>query len=343
MRKYIILCAVILTLLISGCSSNTENVDTENTDDTIKFRVGMGNSEDHQHYAGLEKMIEVLEEESGGKFDVEIFANATLGDDREMMEGLQAGTLDATLPAVGVVSNFVTEFEIFNFPFLIPDHETVDNLIESPEIEDLLNKFEETGQGMVGMDIWEQGFLQLTSSKHEINSIEDMKGLKIRAMENDIQLDTLKHLGANPTPMAYSELFTALQQGAVDGQQNPISNIYSDKLYEVQDNVTMTNHHYGPSIFLVSEQFLDKLSDEEREILENAIFEGNKKAKEVSREQESEQIEKIKEAGLKVIDLDEKEIEKMEEEVQPLIDKYRKELGEEFVDDFYQAVEDASK
>ena len=175
----------------------------------------------------------------------------------------------------------------------------------------------------------------------KLTTLDDINGLKIRSIENEIQLETLRALGANPTPMPWSELFTALQQGVVDGQQNPIANIYSAKFYEVQDYLTLTNHLYGPSIFLVSEIFWNKLLEEDQALVEKAIKAGNDEAKRIMRGENEKQLQEMEDYGLTVTELDESELEKMQDAVQPVIDQYSEQLGKEFVDSFYQAIEDA--
>lgn len=352
-KKILTLITLVIVLFVAGCSSgdnNSVNNETSepssdnqasNSTEKIEFRVGTGNNEEHPHYKGIVKIKEVLDEEGDGRFDVQIFPNATVGDDREMIEGLQMGTLDATIPAVGVVSNFVSEFEILNFPFLFPNEEVADEVLGGPAGKELLDKLQEQDQGLIGVDYWEQGFLHLTNNSHEVKTLDDINGLKIRSIENEIQLETLRALGANPTPMPWSELFTALQQGVVDGQQNPIANIYSAKFYEVQDYLTLTNHLYGPSIFLVSEIFWNKLSEEDQALVEKAIKAGNDEAKRIMRGENEKQLQEMEDYGLTVTELDESELEKMQDAVQPVIDQYSEQLGKEFVDSFYQAIEDA--
>ncbi|MET3507350.1 DctP family TRAP transporter solute-binding subunit [Halalkalibacter oceani] len=346
MNKFLgLLTSLLIVLLIVGCSS--ENTDSSNgsqdadATEKIEFRIGTGNNESHPHYQGLVKLKEVLEEEGGDRFDVQFFLNATVGDDREMIEGLQMGTLDATIPAAGVVSNFVPEFEIFNFPFLFPNEEVADEVLAGPAGREILDQLQEQGQGVMGMDYWEQGFFLLTNSSHEVKTLEDLEGLTIRTIENEIQVDTLRALGANPTPMPWSELFTAMQQGVVDGQQNPIANIHSAKFYEVQDYLTITNHHYGPSIFLVSEIFWGKLSEEEQQLVDKAIKSGNEEAKRVMREQNAAQLQEVEESGVVITELDDSEFDRMRELTQPVVEKFSEAIGKEFVDRFYQAVEDA--
>ncbi|WP_203333679.1 DctP family TRAP transporter solute-binding subunit [Planococcus beigongshangi] len=350
MRKLLMLLTSLIVFFVVGCSNEgagsggtSNNSQESNSSETIEFRIGTGNNESHPHYHGMVKLKEVLEEEGGDRFDVKFFLNSTVGDDREMIEGLQMGTLDATIPAVGVVSNFVTDFEIFNFPFLFPNEEVADEVLGGPTGQQILDRLQEQGQGVLGMDYWEQGFFLLTNSSREVKTLEDLKGLSIRTIENEIQVDTLRALGANPTPMPWGELFTAMQQGVVDGQQNPIANIHSAKFYEVQDYLTITNHHYGPSIFLVSEIFWNKLSEEEQQLVDKAIKAGNTEAKRVMREQNAAQLQEVEEYGMTITELDDSEIDRMRELAQPVIEKYSEEIGKDFVNEFYQAVEDAQK
>ena len=300
------------------------------------MRIGIGQSDTHPQYAGLVKFKEEVEANTDGKFEVQINHSGTVGDDRGMMEMLQLGTLDGTCPSSAPVVNFCKDYMIFDFPFLFDDYDDVDRVLDGEVGRELLDKLD--GTGLVGMNFWELGFLSITNSKHPIETLEDMKGLKIRTMENEVQMDCLEAWGANPSPLAFSELFTALQQGTFDGQQNPFASINSMKFYEVQDYLAVTNHVYNPFVFLISQSFWDKLSPEEKEIFQAAADAGRDEERRLVREQNESLLADLEAYGMEVTYLSDSDIEKMKELAQPTVDEFSKTMDEAFVSRFYEAV-----
>lgn len=315
-----------------------ENKDSEKAApaEKIVMRIGIGQSDVHPQYAGLVKFKEEVEANTNGKFEVQINHSGTVGDDRGMMEMLQLGTLDGTCPSSAPLVNFCQDFMIFDFPFLFKDYDDVDRLLDGEVGRELLDKL--NGSGMVGMNFWELGFMSISNSKRPIESLDDMKGLKIRTMENEVQMACLESWGANPSPLAFSELFTALQQGTFDGQQNPFASIFSMKFYEVQDYLAVTNHVYNPFIFLVSQSFWDKLTPEEKEIFQAAADAGRDEERRLVREQNDNLLSDLQELGMEVTYLSDADIETMKELAQPVVDKFAKQMDEAFVTRFYEAV-----
>ena len=302
----------------------------------IVMRIGIGQSDVHPQYAGLVKFKEIVEAETNGKFEVQINHSGTVGDDRGMMEMLQLGTLDGTCPSSAPVVNFCKDFMIFDFPFLFADYDEVDRVLDGEVGRELLDKL--NGTGLVGMNFWELGFLSITNSKQPVETLEDLKGLKIRTMENEVQMDCLEAWGANPSPLAFSELFTALQQGTFDGQQNPFASINSMKFYEVQDHLAVTDHVYNPFIFLISQKFWDKLTPEEQEIFQKAADAGRDEERRLVREQNASLLSDLEGYGMQVTYLSDADKETMKELAQPIVDKFSKEMDEAFVGRFYDAV-----
>lgn len=346
MKRFVsvlLLLALMASLAACGSSSPApaqpaENQGSENAApaEKIVMRIGIGQSDVHPQYAGLVKFKEEVEANTNGKFEVQINHSGTVGDDRGMMEMLQLGTLDGTCPSSAPLVNFCQDFMIFDFPFLFKDYDDVDRLLDGEVGRELLDKL--NGSGMVGMNFWELGFMSISNSKRPIASLEDMKGLKIRTMENEVQMACLESWGANPSPLAFSELFTALQQGTFDGQQNPFASIYSMKFYEVQDYLAVTNHVYNPFIFLISQSFWDKLTPEEKEIFQAAADAGRDEERRLVREQNDNLLSDLQELGMEVTYLSDADIETMKELAQPVVDKFAKQMDEAFVTRFYDAV-----
>lgn len=216
------------------------------------------------HYSvGAEAFKETLERLSDGAFTVTEYASGSLGGEREMIEGLQIGTVDVVITSSGPLGNFVPETYVLDLPFLFENYDQARCVLDSEIGDELLAKMSD--HGLVGMAWSENGFRHLTNSQREIASPADAEGLRVRTMENAVHQEAFRQMGARPTPMAFPELFTALQQGTVDGQENPITVIVATNFWEVQDYLSLTGHVYSPAIVLGSPILLDGLSEEERD------------------------------------------------------------------------------
>lgn len=216
------------------------------------------------HYSvGADAFKETLERLSDGAFTVTEHASGSLGGEREMIEGLQIGTVDVVITSSGPLGNFVPETYVLDLPFLFENYDQARCVLDSEVGDELLAKMSD--HGLVGMAWSENGFRHLTNSQREIASPADTEGLRVRTMENAVHQEAFRQMGARPTPMAFPELFTALQQGTVDGQENPITVIVATNFWEVQDYLSLTGHVYSPAIVLGSPILLDGLSDEERD------------------------------------------------------------------------------
>ncbi|MEC8936012.1 MAG: DctP family TRAP transporter solute-binding subunit, partial [Pseudomonadota bacterium] len=197
------------------------------------------------HYSvGAEAFKETLERLSDGAFTVTEHASGSLGGEREMIEGLQIGTVDVVITSSGPLGNFVPETYVLDLPFLFENYDQARCVLDSEIGDELLAKMSD--HGLVGMAWSENGFRHLTNSQREIASPADAEGLRVRTMENAVHQEAFRQMGARPTPMAFPELFTALQQGTVDGQENPITVIVATNFWEVQDYLSLTGHVYSP-------------------------------------------------------------------------------------------------
>ncbi|KHE67135.1 TRAP transporter substrate-binding protein [Halobacillus sp. BBL2006] len=349
MKKFIaLICSVLLITVLAACGGGSDSSSGEGSesasggDGEVKtIKAGIGLNSDHPQYKGLLKFKEIVEEKTDGAIKVETYHSGQLGDDRTMTEALQLGTQEVTIPSTAPLANFVPEFSVFDIPFLFPNEEVADKVLAGDTAQGLLDKLEE--QNLVGLSYWENGFRDLTNSKHEVATVEDFEGLKIRTMENDLHLDAFKALGANPTPMAFTELFTALQQGTVDGQENPYATIYLQKFYEVQDYVSNTHHIYSPFVFLMSKSFYDGLSEEQQKIVKDAAVEAGKYEKKLNREANEKYLKQLQEEGMTYTEITPEARQEMVDAVQPVIEEYKSKIGEETVDKIYEEVEKAQK
>ncbi|MFC4768054.1 TRAP transporter substrate-binding protein [Effusibacillus consociatus] len=305
------------------------------------IKAGIGLNEDHPQGQGLKKFKEIVEAKTGGKIKVQTYFAAQLGDDQKMTEALKGGLQEITIPSTSPLVGTVKEYGIFDFPFVFNDPKEADAVLDGPLGKKLLDKLPQ--HGLVGLGYWENGFRNLTNSKRPVATADDFKGLKIRTMQNKVHLDAFKALGANPTPMAFSEVFSALESKTVDGQENPLATIESNKFNEVQPYLSLTNHVYTPFVFLVSKKFWDQLSADEKKIMQDAAVEAGKYQREISRQQNGKSLESLKAKGMKVNEVSAADKAKIQEAIKPVIDKYAKEFGEDLVKEMYEEVKKARK
>ena len=215
------------------------------------------------HYgAGADAFAKSIETATNGQYKVEQFANSALGGEREVIEGLQIGTIDMAIVSTGATLNFVPETGVFDIPFLLRDLDHARKVLDSKIGQDMLAKFPD--RGIVALAWGEQGFRHLTNNVRPVKTPADAKGLKIRTTENPIHIAAFRAIGILPTPMAWPEVATALQQGTIDGQENPLSVITSAKLSQIQKHLSLTGHVYGPALVLMSASVYDGLSDEDK-------------------------------------------------------------------------------
>lgn len=295
------------TLLLGGCLKAKEPVKQEAAKEsasaqaaqiTIKFAVG-GPETLPIYRAAKDYFKPQIEEKSRGRMKVELYPSSQLGDDVKLIESLRAGTLEATGPTSAPLVGIAPEVAIFDIPFLFKSAKTADFILDGKIGQTLNAKLEE--KGLYNLAWSEMGFRYLTNSVREIKAPADVKGLKIRTMENPIHLANWRLLGANPTPMPVSEVFTALKQKAIDGQENPVVAIYGWKFYEVNKYISLTGHVYSTLSFLYSKKILDSYAKEDQDLIRQIAKETGLKGREIARSDEAKYIEDIKKTGTCVI------------------------------------------
>jgi tripartite ATP-independent transporter DctP family solute receptor len=337
----------VMVFLLAACGAATEEKPEdekqagggETAKETRTIRAGIGLNDKHPQYLGLLKFKEIVEQETNGAIKVETYHSGQLGDDRTMMEALQLGTQEVTIPSTAPIANFVPQFSIFDFPFIFPNEQVADQVLDGAVGQELLDML--PAQNLIGLAYWENGFRNLTNNTRAVASVEDFNGLKIRTMENQVHLEAFRALGANPTPMAFTELFTAMQQGTVDGQENPIATIYLQKFYEVQEHVSLTNHVYSPFVFLISKKFWDESTPEEQEILRNAAEQARDEERKLNREANAQYLDELKAAGMTVTEVTPENLEKMRATVQPVLGQFEEKIGKDLVQRVYDAIKEA--
>ena len=300
------------------------------------MKCGIVTNKDRSLSKGLVEFGKILEKETGGSIKVQVFTDGVLGGDRQTLEGLQMGTIHCTSVSTGPIAAFVPQFDVFDLPFLFKDKATAFKVVDGPIGQELLNKL--PAVGMIGFNYWENGFRHLTNNKREVKTAEDIKGLKIRTLESKIHVDTWKQLGANPTPMSFSQLYTALEQGVVDGQENPFGNVVSNKFNEVQKYLTTTGHVYNASPFLLSKKFYDGLTDKEKEAVKKAAKEAQTFQRAANDKEDQDSVGTLTQRGMKITALNPGEQQKVVASLMPVYDKYAEALGKELVEKLLAAV-----
>ena len=293
-----------------------------------ELKVGYSLPQTSHYGVGATVFGEQLDKLTNGKYTVKQFPANALGGEREMVEGAQIGTVDVVITSTGPVGNFVPDTLITDIPFLFKNYEHAHAVLDGPIGQEILDKFPE--HDLIGLVWTENGFRNLTNSKHAVKEPEDAAGLKIRTMENPVHMEAFSKIGILPTPMAFPELFTALQQGTVDGQENPIGVIVSAKFSEVQKYLSLTNHVYSPAVIIVSPSVWDGLSDEEKAAFKEAGKAAAKAMREKVRADADSGVETLRSQGMEVVtDVDRAAFEKA---LEPLMAGYAEKFGKERLD-----------
>jgi tripartite ATP-independent transporter DctP family solute receptor len=314
-----------------ACAISTFAAAQDIKERSIKFPIV--NAIDHPQGVGAQKFAESVEKRSGGKMKVKVFAGGTLGGEQQVASAMQGGTVEASMMAPAQLVGMIKEFVILDFPFAFANEHEADMVLDGPFGKKLLDKLPE--KGLVGLGFMEQGYRSITNSKRPINKLEDVQGLKIRTIQNPLYVDMLNALGANAVPMAFTELYSALETKAVDGQENPYATAEASKFYEVQKYFSNTRHIYNPQMVMVSKKFWDTLSNDEKKILQDASNEARDFQRKAAREMSEKSKQALIKSGMQINDVPPAELARMRDKVKPVIDKYSAQVGEPLVKEFY--------
>ena len=296
---------------------------------TIKF--ALNGPEGHPAVAGMKKFAEAVAAKSGGKMKVNLFFNGSLGSDQAVVSAMKGGTIEMSVMNSGILASEAKELAIFDFPFLFANEKESDAIVDGPVGKKMHALLE--AKGLVGLSYWELGYRQMTNSKRPLNKVEDIDGLKLRVIPNPINVDWVKALGANPTPMPFPEVYGGLEQKAIDGQENPISVIAANKFWEVQKHIALTNHQYNPQSVIFSKKVWDTLTPAEQKILDESADEAAKNQREQSRAAVAANLELLKKNGMTVTVFPAAEVAKLREKMKPVIVKYSAAVGEATVNE----------
>jgi len=278
------------------------------------------NPKGHPIAIGQEKFAEIVNARAAGKLKVIVHAGGALGSDFTVISAMQGGTVEMGVMNSSIMAGTVKDMAIFDFPFMFASTKEADAIVDGPFGKKMHAKLEE--KGLVGLGYFELGFRNITNGKRPLNKVEDIAGLKLRVIPTPINVDWVTALGANATPLPFPEVYAALENGAIDGQENPFTTIFSNKLHEVQKYLAITNHQYNPQSVVVSKKFWDTLSADEKKILSDATAEAAKYQREVSRAQMNTALEGMKKAGIQVTEFSGAEIGKFADKMKPVYAKH---------------------
>ena len=268
----------------------------------VKLTLGHGAAPDNPRHQASVKFAEVVKAKSGGRVEVQVAPSAQMGDDAAMVTALRTGALDMSANSQGAVANAVPEYAAYGMPFLFNSPAQAFKLLDGPLGKELADKSAE--KGMVVLGYWDNGIRHMTNSKRPITKVEDMKGLKMRTPPDAVLVDIMRSLGAEAQQIKFAELYIALQQGVVDGQENPLVNIYASKLYEVQKHLALTSHMFQMTPFLMSKRTWDRLSDADRKAVQEAAVEATALQRKLSADADAKLLDELKAKGVQVTTVD---------------------------------------
>ncbi len=327
MFRFII--ALVLVFTLSGTAFAAKNI-----------RVSLCNSETHPQSLGLQLFKSLVEEQTKGELKVTLYYNSQLGGERESVEQVKNGLLEMATASAGPMTTFNTRFMVLDIPYAFNDYNEAWMVMDGPAGHALFKSCEEVG--LKGLAWMENGFRHTTNSQKPINTLEDFKGLKIRTMEAPMHMETFKMLGANPTPVPWTELYLVMQQKVVDGQENPLANIWEVKMYEVQNFTSLDGHIYDPMPLVANLEWYKGLSKDQQLIIETAAIYGQNYSRAVNAAREQYIVELLESKGMKVNEVSETEKSKMRKATQSgIVEKIREKTDPKFVEMWIKEIEKA--
>ena len=318
----------LFVLSLAGCGSSKPAAEQKG-EYKANLKLTMTQSAQHPYGLGAAKLAELVKERTNGRINITVYNDSQLAKgEREMVEGLQQGTIDIYVGSTGPVGNFSPSMLIVDVPFLFRDNAHVDKVLDGPIGQQLLADLDKSG--LKGLSFWENGFRHLTNSKIAVKTPDDAKGMKIRTMENKAHITAFKTAGLNPTPMAFSELYSALQQKVLDGQENPVAVFYGAKLNEVQKYFSLTGHVYSPALVVISGKKWQQMPKADQDILLKAAQEVAMYERKINRDEEEAKLKEMEGKGLVVVrDVDKAAWQKA---MQPAFEEFSKQFGKDKMD-----------
>ena len=305
----------------------------------VTARLGHAMPESHPQATAMNKFAELAGKYTNNNVQIKVFHSALLGSDEKMLQAVQSGTQEFYMGTLQPLSTRIKEIQVWDLPFLFANTKEVYAVLDGPAMKKIFKQMEPTG--LIGLTYTGIGFRNLSNSKHPVTKLEDIKGLKVRVMANPVALETWKTLEANAVPMAFSEVFTALEIKAIDGQENPLIHMYANKMQEVQKFISLTNHVYTTVAIVTSKKFWDSLSDADKQGLQKAATEAGLLQRQLLDEGDKEVVAKFEKAGVKVNAVSAEELKRIQDKLKPDTAKFAPQIGEDFLKEFNAEIEKA--
>jgi len=291
------------------------------------LRLSVPVPKEHPMAIGLVKMAACTAAKSGGKLKMQPYYDGVLGNDINATQSARSGTIDMLITSTAPLVTMIPAWGVFDLPFLFNNEKEADTLLDGKVGDWFAAKL--PAIGLVGLAWWENGFRHTTNSKRAITKLEDFDGVKMRVMQNNIYIDTFKTLGTNAVPMAFSEVYSALETKTVDGQENPFANIENMKFYEVQKYLTLTKHAYAPLTLLISKKTWDTMSGDEQRVMRECALLGRDEERRINREQASTTLANLKSKGMQVNEISPAEMQRIRDKTRAVYEQHGKAIGDE--------------
>ena len=322
---------LMLAMVVAGCGGDKKKADEKPAaPQKVVLKLGTETATSHPETKGSQKLADIVKEKSKGTLEIQVFDSAKIGSMKERTEGMRLGTVDISTSSVGFLATYIPVLGVFDLPYIYKDKAHEFRVFDGDIGKEIDKKMQEKGFRVVCY--FDMGSRQITNNRQAINSLADIKGMKIRVPQTEASIEGFKALGAAPTPMAFGEVYMALQQKVVDGQENPLSVIVSAKFNEVQKYLSLTNHQLFIQVLSISEKTWKKLSPEHQKILMEAAKEAQAYEREIAAKEETELIKTLKDKGMEINEV--KDIAPFAEAAKPLRDIYIKKLGQDAKDMF---------
>jgi tripartite ATP-independent transporter DctP family solute receptor len=305
----------------------------------VKAKIGHAMPETHPQAMAMNKFAELAAKYTNNDVKIQVFHNAVLGSDEKQLQAVQAGTQELYIGTLAPLSSKVKEVQIWDLPFMFANEKEVYAVLDGASSKQIFQKIEPSG--LVGLTWTGMGFRNLSNSKRAVTKLEDVSGLKVRVMANPVALETWKTIGANAVPMAFSEVFPALETKALDGQENPLVHMYANKMQEVQKFISLTNHVYTPVALVASKKFWDSLPAADKAGVQKAATEAGLLQRKYLEEGDKDVVGKFAKAGVTVTPMPAAELARIQDKVKSVVTKFAPVIGEDFVKQFYAEIEKA--
>ncbi|NWQ42868.1 DctP family TRAP transporter solute-binding subunit [Bacillus sp. EB106-08-02-XG196] len=324
MKRCISILIFMVILFISGCS----NVTNQEAKAEYVLRLGHLQTETHPYHKGATKFKELLESKSDGRIQIDIFPSSQLGNGRDQIEGAQIGSIHFHIGSVAPVTNFAPKFNVLNIPYLFESREHAFKVLDGEIGEDLASNL--PNRGLINLGFMENGWRHMTNNKQPIKTSYDASSLKIRVQESPPYISFIKALGSTPVPVPFGELYTALEQKVVDGQENPLAQIYLNKFNEVQKYLTLTAHNYDAAVFIMSKTTFDTLPADLQQVVKESAKEAIKYERQVALDDENELLENLRKTDIEIEE--NPDLNSFRKAVRPVYKEFEESIGKDLFD-----------